>query len=388
VARERLAVVLDALFGQAEAALLGGSLDTAAAALASVRRADPESSRLAFLNAQLDRARAAAMAPRERAAEEPAARPVVESTARPPPAELESLLTIAAARMQRGQLIEPAGDSARDYIARAAQLSPADPGVAQARAALGTALVTAAGAAVKDGNVDAAGKLLDEARAYGVRSDLLALVDGELGAARAAQESQRRNAMFATARQRIEAGALIRPEGESALDQMLAVDAAFPGSVGVSSPWNELVRALAANAGAALDRGAVTEAEPWVAALERSGREPGTTAALRQRLATLRLRQQYLMSWAPASELALVSYTQPVYPREALRDNVDGWVDLEFIVDANGRPRELKAIGSQPSGRFERAAIDAVSQYRYEPFVRDGETYERLVRLRIRFTLQ
>ena len=59
-ARDRVAMILDALFAEAEAGLLDNSLDSAAAALAAVRSADPQSSRLAFLNAQLERARLAA----------------------------------------------------------------------------------------------------------------------------------------------------------------------------------------------------------------------------------------------------------------------------------------------------------------------------------------
>ncbi len=58
-ARDGVSSVLDALFTRAEEALLTDSLETAAAALDHVRRADPASSRLAFLQAQLARALAA-----------------------------------------------------------------------------------------------------------------------------------------------------------------------------------------------------------------------------------------------------------------------------------------------------------------------------------------
>ena len=57
LAQERLPVVVDALFTQAESALLDNSLDAAGAILAYLRRADPTSPRLTFLEAQLGRAR-------------------------------------------------------------------------------------------------------------------------------------------------------------------------------------------------------------------------------------------------------------------------------------------------------------------------------------------
>jgi protein TonB len=395
--RDRLTMVLDALFAQAEAGLLDGSLDSVEVALAGVRRADPQSSRLAFLNAQFERARVLDKAAATATASEPARAyapqappPSVvpsESAARRP-GELDSLLTIAAARMQRGQLVEPAGDSARDYIARAAQLSPTDVGVARARADLSAALVAAAGVVVKAGNVDASAALLDDARRLGAKSDSLALVENEVAVTRAAQADQRHAAMLATAQQRLASGALIAPAGASALDQLLVLEADAPDFAGARPAWAELMEAMTSNATAALGRGDMAGAEPWVAALARSKHDSASAVALRRQLDTMRLRQEYLTSWAPSSELKLLSTVAPVYPREAQLSNLEGWAELEFIVDVNGRPREIRTVDSQPSGHFERAAAAAVAQYRYEPFERGGEVFERLVRLRIRFTLQ
>ena len=290
--------------------------------------------------------------------------------------------------MQRGQLVEPAGDSARDYIARAAQLGPTEAAVVRARAELTAALVTAAGVLLKAGNVDASAALLDDARKLGARSDSLAAVEGEVNSARSARTEQRHAALLAAARQRLASGALIAPAAEGALDQLLAAEADAPNAADAQPVWAELVQAVTANATDALGRGDAEGAEAWVAALARSGRDPAAADALRRRLDTLRLRQQYLASASPASELNLLNAPQPVYPREAQVDGTEGWVDLEFVVDPNGRPRDVRAVDSQPAGRFERAAVAAVTQYQYEPFARGGEVFERRVRLRIRFALQ
>jgi TonB family protein len=213
-------------------------------------------------------------------------------------------------------------------------------------------------------------------------------VDGEVVATRAARAEQRRAAMLATVRERLSSGALIAPAGASALDQLLALEADSPDLAEARPVWAELVQAIASNATAALARGDSAGAEAWVAALARSGRDAANADALRRQLDTMRLRQQYLANWSPSSELSLLSFARPVYPREAQIDGVEGWVDLEFVVDVNGKPREVRAVESQPAGRFERAALAAVAQYQYEPFVRGGEVFERRVRLRMRFTLQ
>jgi TonB family protein len=83
-----------------------------------------------------------------------------------------------------------------------------------------------------------------------------------------------------------------------------------------------------------------------------------------------------------------VEYELPQYPPAALRLGIEGWVDLQFIVGQNGRPRDIAVIASQPEERFDQAAITAVSQYRYAPFELGGRVYERTVTLRVRFTLQ
>ena len=79
--------------------------------------------------------------------------------------------------------------------------------------------------------------------------------------------------------------------------------------------------------------------------------------------------------------------------RSSIRDQrslrgIEGWVDLEFVVDRNGQPRNLAVVQASPPGRFDAAALAAVAQYRYVPFERDGRVYERRLRLRVRFQVQ
>jgi len=49
--------------------------------------------------------------------------------------------------------------------------------------------------------------------------------------------------------------------------------------------------------------------------------------------------------------------------------------------------RDVTVVDAEPVGEFEEAAIAALEQYRFEPFVLDGRTYERRLRLRMRFEL-
>ena len=96
----------------------------------------------------------------------------------------------------------------------------------------------------------------------------------------------------------------------------------------------------------------------------------------------------FLSTPVPAGELELVEAVPAEYPEVAVRNNIEGWVEVQFVVGRDGRPTGLEVVAAEPPGRFDQAALEAVSAYRYAPFELDGTVYERLARLRIRFALQ
>jgi len=387
LAQSRLDLLVQALFTRTESALLDNSLDTADAILASVRRADPDSRRLAFLEAQLERQRGASPAAAARAAAAPAvALPAAVEVAAPAapspaaPSEIESLVAIAQVRIARRQLLEPQDDSAVHYLERASQLNAADPRVRAASAELVTGLVAAARTALRDDDVEAASRLLEPAQRLG-GGQTVARLRAEVAAAR-------NTSLLTRARERIRSGALFVPEEDSALNYLTMLDADFETTPEAAATWRDFSTQVGAQVQTALTARQWSAADSGIAALERTGRDPAAAASLRRRLVVERTQAQYLASAAPASELDLVSQTMPEYPPQLLERGTEGWVDLEFVVDKTGTPRDVIAVAGEPAGRFERAAVAAVIQYRYEPFRLDGQTYERRVRLRVRFNIR
>ena len=77
-----------------------------------------------------------------------------------------------------------------------------------------------------------------------------------------------------------------------------------------------------------------------------------------------------------------------VYPADAQFRQIEGWVEVGYIVDRAGLPRDLRVLQSSPPGRFDQSALAAVAKYRYEPFTREGQVYERRVFVRLRFSLK
>ena len=83
----------------------------------------------------------------------------------------------------------------------------------------------------------------------------------------------------------------------------------------------------------------------------------------------------------------LVGRVNPTYPFRAKRRGVEGKVVLRFLVDKQGRVRELSVEQAEPAGVFEESALKAVRQWRFEPGEKDGKPVSTWVQVPIRFEL-
>ena len=80
----------------------------------------------------------------------------------------------------------------------------------------------------------------------------------------------------------------------------------------------------------------------------------------------------YLDDGETEVEVTKVSYSVPVYPRKALRLEVEGTVRVEFDVDTDGSVLDPFVVESNPPGVFDRSAIKAVRKFLYEPPTYNG----------------
>ena len=86
-----------------------------------------------------------------------------------------------------------------------------------------------------------------------------------------------------------------------------------------------------------------------------------------------------------ASMTLLVSKVVPVYPPVARQARVQGAVVLEADISGDGTVEALKAISGHPL--LVPAAIDAVKQWRYKPYLQDGEPVAVNTQIIVNFTL-
>jgi protein TonB len=88
------------------------------------------------------------------------------------------------------------------------------------------------------------------------------------------------------------------------------------------------------------------------------------------------------------SQLTRTNYVAPEYPRAARRRNITGSVDVTFTVTTDGKVRSAEILRSEPAETFDEAALDAVTRWRFEPFIEDGAAVEKRTAVRLAFDLQ
>lgn len=67
------------------------------------------------------------------------------------------------------------------------------------------------------------------------------------------------------------------------------------------------------------------------------------------------------------STLAALEAPDPTYPGAAWSHGRQGWVVVRFNVDADGRVDRARVARAVPDGPFNRAALRAVSDWRFRP---------------------
>jgi protein TonB len=86
--------------------------------------------------------------------------------------------------------------------------------------------------------------------------------------------------------------------------------------------------------------------------------------------------------------LTAVSRMPPFYPLGARRASVEGWVEIEFLVNTEGRVEDIRIIKAQPPGVFEESVRQAVAGWRFQPGTVMGEPVRTLVSTTVRFRLE
>ena len=97
--------------------------------------------------------------------------------------------------------------------------------------------------------------------------------------------------------------------------------------------------------------------------------------------------QGFSMASADGDAVPMVR-VPPQYPERALQRGIEGRVLVEFTITRSGSVKDAKIIAAEPSSIFNKAAIKAVLQWKYNPKIVNGEAVEQVgVRISLPFRI-
>ena len=100
----------------------------------------------------------------------------------------------------------------------------------------------------------------------------------------------------------------------------------------------------------------------------------------------------FIGQWSPGDassegDVIPIVRIDPQWPREALIEGKEGWVEVEFTILPDGSVEDPVVINSEPPRLFDRSAIRAILRWKFKPRIVDGEAVSRRAAQRIDFIL-
>jgi TonB family protein len=299
--------------------------------------------------------------------------------------DIANFVKLIDVRLQQDKLIEPRNDSAAYYLSQARAAGASAAALQQQSQEVYKRLAQTMRAAIDQRRFADADRLLADLRTYGVPPATIASMQRDLNTARSQQAAAvpEQPQYLELAQSRLAQGKVTEPDDDSALfyvNQLRAVD---PKNNALPRISSAVQGQILEQARAALDTTQPARAEALLqmaAGLGSSADLPG----LNQRLAQLKLATAGVPE-VTESSLTRLKGIELDYPTDALRKNVEGWVDLSYVVTADGKVTTVKVIGSSPQGVFEAAATKALLRVRYAPLAQGGKASAVSTKLRIAF---
>lgn len=137
-----------------------------------------------------------------------------------------------------------------------------------------------------------------------------------------------------------------------------------------------------------VDTSAPVATEPAIT----SEQEAAATAERERAQANERAREERKRAAsAPARpadrEVAALDKPRPTYPPAAFRAGEEGTVVVRVDVDASGNPTSASVETSSRSRDLDRAAVEAVKKWRFEPAIKDGKPVASAANVPVEFKL-
>jgi TonB family protein len=341
-ARQGIDRIADHFAAQAAVAVAHGQVAAALVAVESIRRVRPDHRQLAELQAQID------------AAQEKYAAAVPKRVEPPPPQKP------APARPST-----PTSTLERNGV--------------EARART----MTKASEALQRDQLDLASALLSDARTLGVPDNELAAMNQALANA---QQQRAKDDLLQRVLLRTAQNKLIDPIDDSAkfhLQQLVQLDPQFAGIP-------QAVAALGERLTLDAQLATVEKNFDLASRLLAQAHEIGFSGAPIEDAEAKLAAALKPVEPAPAVEPPprVLRMVRPEYPQSALMSGAEGWVNVSLSVTPAGNVLDPRIVETSNGTMFDRAALAAVSKWKYEPFSAADPHATRPVTVRVEFKMK
>jgi TonB family protein len=305
---------------------------------------------------------------------------------------VQAFVQLANERMRTNNLT--GSDSAHSYLVSARRLDASDPGVQQAVQSLGIKLQSNIQKATQENRLDDANRWLQAAIELDLDRTQLATMRADIDAARIGNIRADNSRLLILANQRMAQGRLVEPKGDSAKHYLDLLRAADPDFEGLAETSSILATRSVAETKAMIAANNPDRADILLRAAADAGAPAAEVTDLSGKIMALRVVRPAAVAPKPVptilpeKEMRRTYFIAPEYPSRARERETQGWVDIEFTVTKDGTTSDLTVRSAEPAGIFDRAALDAVKRWRYEPRVVNGAVVDQRVEARLRFRLE
>ena len=358
-AQQGLAQVMEYLLNEAESSIYHSDFDQARENAAKVLSIDPENQHALDINLRAARL-----------------------------TRVESLLNRAVALYAKGQLIAPREENAAALYREVLDIDSNNDAARQGLESVVQRVVANAESAMFAGNIEQARAHLQQAKAIDPKAPGITTLEQTEKNLRELKENEQVKDQLMAAAEALQANRLMPPSEPNAFTLYQQVLAVEPESEAARRGLELVRNGLLDRARTLLAADDMAETRAHLDAAERAGADAAAITALRQRAD---YRQQLLDAQAgrfetlhAISDLTVIRQTPPRYPRTAPR-GATGSVDMHLTVTENGEVRDIEVLGN-PRDYFERAAVQAVRGWRFEPMTNDlGQPIPVRVAVRVTF---
>jgi len=301
--------------------------------------------------------------------------------------DVANFVKLIDTRLQQDKLVEPRNDSAAYYLTQARAAGARAAALQSQSQEIYKRLTQAEHAAIDQRRFADADRVLADLRTYGAPAATIASLQHDLSSARSQQAAAvpEQQQYLDLAQSRLAQGKLTEPDNDSALFYVNQLRATDPKNTGLARISSAVQAQILEQARAALDGAQPARAETLLQMAAGLGAS-ADLAPLNQRLAQLKLTATGPPEVLEAS-LARAKAIELDYPTDALRRGVEGWVDISYVVTAEGKVTTIKVLDSSPKSVFDAAATRALARMRYKPATQGGKSIAVSTKLRISFRL-